>query len=232
MNTGKKRVIYSTKWIAYTALLTAMVVAMGYVPGIPVLTGKIYWCDFAIFTAAYLTDPVSAMIVGGVGTSFFDLFGINGTAYNAIPSLLIHGLQGLTASLVFTLLKRFFVRDGSYKKEAVIAVISSILPALIVIFGYFVKRITWESKPAAVAILKMPANVLQELIGIAVAVIICYACSLKRQLVKARLLPDFRREMVIEKSDGADNADSASAADAALTEDRTDTNQGENIDEN
>ena len=90
---SRKRVIYSTKWIAYTALLTALVVAMGYVPGIPVLTGKIYWCDFAIFTAAYLTDPVSALIVGGVGTTFFDLFGINGTAYNAVPSLLIHGLQ-------------------------------------------------------------------------------------------------------------------------------------------
>lgn len=200
-NAAEKRAIYSTKWIAYTALLTAMVVAMGYIPGIPVLTGKIYWCDFAIFTAAYLTDPVSAMIVGGVGTSFFDLFGINGTAYNAIPSLLIHGLQGLTASLIFNILKKLFNRDENYKKEAVIAVISSILPALIVILGYFIKRITWEGKPAEVAVLKMPANVLQEIIGIAVAVAICYACRLKRRLIKAHLLPDFKREMIIAKKE-------------------------------
>ena len=65
-----KKFLFTTKWIAYTALLTALVVAMGYVPGIPVLDGKIYWCDFAIFTAAYLVDPVSATIVGGVGTTF------------------------------------------------------------------------------------------------------------------------------------------------------------------
>lgn len=194
-----KKVLYSTKWIAYTALLTALVVAMGYVPGIPVFTGKIYWCDFAIFTAAYLMDPLSAAIVGGVGTTFFDLFGINGTAYNAIPSLVIHGLQGFTASLTFTLLKKFFNKSASEKKEMVIAVISSILPAVIVILGYFIKRITWEAKAPEVALLKMPANVLQEIIGIGVAVIICYACRLKAQLKKAHLLPEFNSEMLGKK---------------------------------
>lgn len=192
----KKRVIYSTKWIACTALLTALVVAMGYVPGIPVLTGKIYWCDFAIFTAGYLMDPVSAMIVGGIGTTFFDLFGINGTAYNAIPSLLIHGLQGLTAGLLMQVLKNFFNKKGSYKRETVIAIISSILPALIVIFGYFIKRITWEAKPAEVALLKMPANVLQEVIGITVAILICYVAGLKKRLIKAHLLPEFKKEVL------------------------------------
>ena len=191
-----KKLIFTTKWMTYTALLTALVVAMGYVPGIPVLTGKIYWCDLAIYTAAYLMDPVSAAIVGGVGTTFFDLFGINGTAYNAIPSLLIHGLQGCTASLIFTLLKRFFNKDKSDKKELIIALISSILPALIVIFGYFIKRITWEGLLPEVAILKMPANVLQEIVGIAVAIVICYVCRLKKQLINARLLPDFGNEVL------------------------------------
>ena len=200
----KKRVYYSTKWIAYTAMLTALVVAMGYVPGIPVLTGKIYWCDFAIFTAAYLMDPLSATIVGGIGTTFFDLFGINGTAYNALPSLLIHGLQGFVTSVTFALLKRFFNKSESEKKEAIFAVISSILPALIVILGYFIKRITWEGKPAEVALLKMPANVLQEIIGIGVAVFICYACRLKKQLQKAHLLPDFKREIMDKTAENAE----------------------------
>lgn len=188
----KRLTIFSTKWIAYTALLTALVVAMGYVPGIPVLSGKIYWCDFAIYTAAYLMDPVSSLIVGGVGTTFFDLFGINGTAYNAIPSLVIHGVQGLSASLIFALLRKFFNKDDKEKREAVLAIISSILPALFVIFGYFVKRITWEQAAPEVAVLKMPANVLQEVIGIAVAIIICYVCRLKPQLKKNNLLPDYK----------------------------------------
>lgn len=194
-----KKVFYSTKWIAYTALLTALVVATGFIPGIPVITGKIYWCDFAIYTAAYLMDPLSAMIVGGVGTTFFDLFGINGTAYNAIPSLLIHGLQGFGASLIFTFLKSRFPHNVGSKKEAVIAVLSAILPALWVIFGYFIKRITVEQAAPEVAVLKMPANILQEIVGIGVSVLICYVCRLKDQLVRAHLLPDFRKE-VLDKS--------------------------------
>ena len=212
---NKKRVLFSTKWIAYTALLTAMVVAMGYVPGIPVLTGKIYWCDFAIFTAAYLTDPISAMIVGGIGTTFFDLFGINGTAYNAIPSLLIHGLQGLTAGLIFQVIKKFFNKKDSYTREAVIAVIASIIPALIVILGYFIKRITWEAMPAEVALLKMPANVLQEIIGIAVAVAICYAAGLKKRLIKAHLLPQFTKE-ILNKSTAQDTEVTVEGANAEI----------------
>ncbi len=196
-----KKVIFSTKWIAYTALLTALVVATAYIPGIPVFGGRIYWCDFAIYTAAYIMDPLSALIVGGIGTTFFDLFGINGTAYNALPSLLIHGLQGLTASLIFTLLKTYFNKGGSIKRESVVAGISSILPALLVIFGYFIKRITWEGAAVMTALLKMPANVLQEIAGIVIAILICYVCGLKQQLIRAHLLPDFKAEVLTDSKE-------------------------------
>ena len=190
-----KKVFFTTKWLTYTALLTALVVATGYIPGIPVLVGKIYWCDFAIYTAAYLADPLSATIVGGIGTTFFDLFGINGTAYNAIPSLLIHGLQGCTASAIFIFMRKFNT-NVSNKKEGFFAVLSSIFPALLVIFGYFLKRLYWEGVGTETALLKLPANILQEIIGIIVAVIICYACRLKKQLINAHLLPDFKKEML------------------------------------
>lgn len=76
------------------------------------------------------------------------------------------------------------------KKETVLAVLASILPALIVIFGYFIKRTLIESGgTAAYAFSKMPANVIQEIVGIAVAVVICYVLRLKEQLQKNRLLP-------------------------------------------
>ncbi len=201
----KKKVLFTTKWLTYTALMTALVVATGYIPGIPVLTGKIYWCDFAIYTAAYLLDPLAAFIVGGIGTTFFDLFGINGTAYNAIPSLVIHGIQGLLASATFILLRKYFNKTDSNKREGVIAVISSILPALWVIFGYFVKRITWETLLPETAVLKMPANVLQEVIGITVAIVICYVCRFKKQLKGAHLLPDFKAE-ILDKSEQVEAA--------------------------
>lgn len=207
----KKKILFTTKWLTYTALMTALVVATGYIPGIPVLTGKIYWCDFAIFTAAYILDPLAAMIVGGVGTTFFDLFGINGTAYNAIPSLIIHGMQGLFASLIFMILKKYFNKTDSNRREGVIAVISSILPALWVIIGYFIKRITWETLASEVAVMKMPANVLQEVIGITVAVIICYACRFKKQLKRAHLLPDFKGE-VLDKDETVEAVSENSAS--------------------
>lgn len=204
-----KKAFFTTKWITYAAMLTALVVATGYIPGIPVLTGKIYWCDFVIYLAAYITDPIASFIVGGIGTTFFDLFGINGTAYNAIPSLFIHGIQGLTASVLFMLWRKFLHCENSAKKEALGAVISSILPALIVIFGYFIKRLTWERLAVEIALYKMPANVLQEIIGITVAVLICYATSFKRQLEKNNLLPDFTEEMLSKKQaqDNTENTD-------------------------
>ena len=194
-----KKAFFTTKWIVYTAMLTALVVATGYIPAIPVLTGRIYWCDFVIYMAAYITDPIASFIVGGVGTSFFDLFGIHGTAYNAIPSLFIHGVQGCLASALFILWRKFAPFKKSTKTEVIGAVISSILPALIVIFGYFIKRLTWEGLATGVAIYKMPANVLQEIIGITLAIVLLYATSFKRQLEKSHLLPDFERELFNKK---------------------------------
>ena len=187
----KRHALFTTKWIAYTAMLTALVVATGYIPALPVLTGKIYWCDFVIYMAAYITDPIASFIVGGVGTTFFDLFGIHGTAYNAIPSLFIHGAQGLLTSVLFLLWRKFTPFKKSNKAEVIGAVLSSILPALIVIFGYFLKRLTWEKVAVGVALYKMPANILQEIIGITLAVVLVYATSFKRQLEKNHLLPDF-----------------------------------------
>ena len=85
------------------------------------------------------------------------------------------------------------------KTEVVGAVLSSILPALLVIFGYFLKRLTWEHVAVEVALYKMPANILQEIIGISVALILLYATSFKRQLEKNHLLPDFENEMLDKK---------------------------------
>ena len=200
-----KKAFFTTKWIVYTAMLTALVVATGYIPGIPVLTGKIYWCDFVIYMAAYITDPIASFIVGGVGTTFFDLFGINGTAYNAIPSFFIHGCQGFLASSLFIIWKKFTPFKKTTRTEVIGAVLSSLLPALIVISGYFLKRLTWEGVAVEVALYKMPANVLQEIVGITVALVILYATSFKRQLEKNHLLPDFEKEILKPTQESENN---------------------------
>lgn len=182
-----KKAFYSTKWIAYTAILTALVVATGYIPPITTPAGRIYWVDGMVLLAAYLMDPLSAFICGGVGTLIYDIFK---SPEMMAASLLIHGLQGagVSAFLHFVLPNRF------KKYEWVKALIISVIGAVEVVLGYFIYRCITRGVPVAVA--SIPRNIIQEVIGITIAMVICYATTFKKQLEKANLLPDFRREII------------------------------------
>lgn len=183
-----KKVIFTTKWIAYTAMMTALVVATTAIPPAPTPAGNVYWCDGAIFLAAYLLDPFASFIVGGLGTFLYDL--CFGNAAMMLPSLLIHGLQGavVSALLHYVFAKKFV------KYEWVKAIIFSIAGAAIVVAGYFLTYcLTKSYEYAAVRVVR---NVIQEIIGITVAMVICYATTFKKQLKKSNLLPDFRREVL------------------------------------
>ena len=167
----KSKVIYSTKWIAYTAVLTALVIATSFISPIPIPPfGNIYWCDGVIFIAAYLLDPLSAFIVGGVGLQ------------GAVVSLLLH--------YVFP-----------KKWEALWAGVSSVIGALIVIAGYFLLRVAVQSKALEYAAFRIVANIVQEIIGVTVAMVICYATTFKKQLIKSRLLPDFKSQILQKAED-------------------------------
>lgn len=180
---NKGKFIYSTKWLTYTALLTALVVATGFITPITTPAGRIYWVDGMVLIAAYLMDPLSAFIAGGVGTLLYDLLM---SPAMMIPSLFIHGLQGavVSALLHFVLPK---------KREALWALVASLAGAVIVVGGYFLYRTVIYGVATAVA--SIPRNLIQEGIGITIAMVLCYATTLKRQLAKNHLLPDFQREV-------------------------------------
>jgi uncharacterized membrane protein len=91
-----------------------------------------------------------------------------------------------------------FNKNESTKKEVVLAVISTIIPAIIVIVGYFIKR-TFVEGSLEIAIAKTPAEILQETFGIVIALVLTYACRFKEQLKKAHLLPDFKREFIVKE---------------------------------
>ncbi len=178
-----------TKWIAVMALLTALVVVTGYIPPAPLPVGRIYWCDAMIFLAAFLVDPVSAFIVGGVGTFLYDI--LIGDAVMAVVSFIIHGVQAAAVSALLIVFPK--------KKEVLWAAVSAVIGGLIVIGGYFLWR--WAISPLflsgdkvglAYAISKIPANVIQEIVGIAVGMIIVYALRLKSILNKNNLIPHIR----------------------------------------
>lgn len=182
-----KKAFYSTKWLAYTAVLTALVVATGFIPPIATPAGRIYWVDGIVLLAAYLMDPLSAFICGGVGTLIYDIFK---SPEMMLASLIIHGLQGVIVSALL----RFVFPNRFKKYEWVKALIISVIAAVEVVLGYFIYRCLTRGVPAAVA--SIPRNIIQEVIGITVALIICYATTFKKQLEKANLLPDFKREIL------------------------------------
>lgn len=201
-----KKYIFTTKWISYTALMCALVIATSFIPPLPIPPlGNLYWCDGIIFVAAYLLDPLAAFIAGGVGTFLYDV--IHGNAAMMFPSLIIHGLQAAaTSALVYFVFSKF-----PKKSQPALTGLASLVGGAIVIAGYYItRRITGYT--AEVAGYKAVANLIQEAVGISIAMVICYGLTLKEQLEKYRLLPDFKREVkgvepteATEQSEAADN---------------------------
>lgn len=193
-----KKLFFTTKWIAYTAMLTALVVATSVIPPIPIGTNNVYWCDGMILLGAYLTDPIASFIIGGFGSALYD-FGV-GHVHMAVASLLIHGLQ---AAITSVLLHYAF---SKFKRESVWAAISAMAGAIIVIGGYFITYwlifplTTGDGKYGVVyASERVLRNVIQEIIGITLATIVCYGTTFKKQLAKNNLLPDFAKEILEKK---------------------------------
>lgn len=190
-----KKAFFTAKWIAYTATFTALTVATSVIPPVPIGANNVYWCDGMILTAAYLTDPLSAFIAGGLGSAIYD-FAV-GHIHMAAASLLIHGLQAAATS---ALLHFAFAK---FRREAVWAVISAAVGAVIVIAGYFgtywliFPLTTGSAKYGYVyASERVLRNVIQEIIGITLATVLCYATTLKKQLCKNNLLPDLKNELL------------------------------------
>lgn len=182
-----KKAFFTTKWITYTSVMTALVVATGFIPAVPTVAGNIYWVDGMVLIAAYLLDPLASFIAGGVGSLLYDILK---SPAMMLPSLIIHGLQGAVVSALL-----HYVVPNHFKKwEWVKAIIASLAGAVIVVLGYFSYRCITLGAP--VAAVNIPRNIIQEVIGISIAMVICYATTFKRQLEKNHLLPDFKEEVL------------------------------------
>ena len=114
-----KKAFFTTKWITYTAIMTALVVATGFIPAIPTPAGRVYWVDGAALIAAFLLDPLAAFIAGGVGSFLYDVFM---SPEMMLPSLLIHGLQGAVVSALL----HFVIPEKFKKWEPLKAVIAAL----------------------------------------------------------------------------------------------------------
>ena len=157
----------TTLWLCITAMFMALNVAMSSF-GVPVPGGHLYMNDIVICTAAILLDPFAAFMVGGVGAFLGDLL------FYPTPmfvSLVTHGLQAVVIS-VFS--------HYTMKKHPVIASgIGVAIGAVIMVVGYSLGRAFIYSTPEY-AILKLPYQILQAVVGAVVGMLLCWKCGIHK----------------------------------------------------
>lgn len=160
-----------TRKLTAAALFMALNITLSSF-GIPVPGGHFYLCDAAICTAAILLDPFYAFVVGGIGSFLGDFF------FYPTPmfvSLVTHGLQAVAISL--------FANRLFMKKPKTGAIIGVIIGAVIMVAGYSLGRAYLYSTPEY-AILKLPYQILQAVIGAVAGVVLCYPCGLRKIYTK------------------------------------------------
>ena len=162
--TEKKR---TTVWLCITAMFMALNVAMSSF-GVPVPGGHLYMNDIIICTAAIILDPLAAFMVGGVGAFLGDLL------FYPTPmfvSLATHGLQAVVISL--------FSHRVMKKHPAVASGIGVAVGAVIMVVGYSLGRAYIYSTPEY-AVLKLPYQILQAVVGAVVGMFLCWKCGIRR----------------------------------------------------
>lgn len=163
-NNSRKR---TTVWLCTTALFMALNIAMSSF-GVPVPGGHLYMNDIIICTAAIILDPLAAFMVGGIGAFLGDLF------FYPLPmfvSLVTHGLQAVVISVC---------SHHLMKKHPIAASgIGVTIGAVIMVVGYSLGRAFIYSTPEY-AILKLPYQILQAVVGAVVGMLLCWKCGIHK----------------------------------------------------
>lgn len=136
--------------------------------GVPVPGGHLYMNDIIICTASILLNPFEAFAVGGIGAFLGDLF------FYPTPmfvSLVTHGLQAVIISVFshYILKKHPVISSG----------IGVTIGAVIMVVGYSLGRAFIYSTPEY-AILKLPYQILQAVVGAVFGMILCWKCGIHK----------------------------------------------------
>ena len=172
MKTQKSETLLKTNktlWITLTAVLMGINIALSVV-SVPVPGGHLYFNDAVICLSALLLDPLGAFIVGGVGAFLGDFFFYPAPMF---VSLVSHGLQAIVIALYSSRLQR---------SDTVLAALPGLIAGgVIMVCGYTLGRAYVYATPE-MAVIKLPYEILQALVGIVFAPLLCYNCGLKAQL--------------------------------------------------
>ena len=165
-NTNSASVLRSQiQKLCVAAIFMAMTVALSSF-GIPVPGGHLYLNDIVICTAAIILDPFYAFVAGGVGAFLGDLL------FYPTPmfvSLATHGLQ----AVVISIFSHYIMKD----RRVLASGIGVAIGAVIMVVGYSLGRAFIYSTPEY-AVLKLPYQILQAVVGAVVGMLLCWKCNL------------------------------------------------------
>jgi uncharacterized membrane protein len=152
----------TTKKLVLTALFTALITIATLFIRIPLPLGYVNLGDAFIFISIFILGPVLGTFSAGIGSAIADLIGY--ITY-APGTLIIKALMAIVAYLIYTAIFK------ATKKTILSEIIAGIVGALIMAFGYFVYESLFFVS-VAVAIINVPYNIVQGLVGVVIAVII------------------------------------------------------------
>lgn len=136
--------------------------------GVPVPGGHLYLCDVAIVAGAVLLDPVSAFIVGGVGSFLGDLLFYPAPMF---VSLVTHGLQAFVIS--------YLVHRVPEERRERTSIVAAIIGAIIMVVGYTLGKIFVYST-LEYAIIKLPFEIMQGAVGVILGLTLVWKCGLAK----------------------------------------------------
>lgn len=166
-----KKADQATRRIAIAAIFMAMNIVLSSF-SIPVPGGHLYLCDIPICLAAILLDPLSAFVVGGVGSFIGDMLFYPAPMF---VSLATHGIQGVVISLIAHRLLK--------SRPKLASGIAVSVGVVILVAGYTLGRAYVYSTPEY-AVIKLPFEFLQGIVGAVVGMILCWRCGIRKLYLK------------------------------------------------
>ena len=165
-----KKATFTTKIIAVDAVFMALTVILSMsVFSIPVPGGHLYLCDVVISLASLVLDPITAYILGGIGTFLGDMLFYPAPMF---VSLVTHGIQAVIISLFSYLAKR--------KGLKLFDILGLSIGAIVMVAGYTFGR-AFVYADMKTSLIKLPFEIVQAVFGAAVGFVL-YKILSKRKV--------------------------------------------------
>ncbi len=170
MANKKKYGISTTFKLALATIFAALVfVVTSQVPpiAIPATSGYFNFGETIIYVAALVAGPLVGALAGGVGASLADVY--LGFAAFAPGTLVIKGIEG---AIVGFLNSKLHHRISSI---TICAIISTVIGGLEMVTGYFLYEQFALGYPLVAALVEVPFNLVQMIVGLIIAIPIMHA---------------------------------------------------------